>query len=231
MSDPTYAPLTWDGTGTRYYHTGVSKGVLYVQSDSGTYPKGVAWNGLTGVTSSPDGAEPVDLWADNMKYASFRAAETYGGTITAYTFPDEWYECDGYASPTGLNGMHIAQQRRKPFGFCYRTEIGNDTAVETDNGYILHLVYGATASPSDQDHETINDNPDAMEFSWDFETTPVTMSSALSNGRPTSYIELNSIALGSTKMTAIENALYGTNAADPYLPTPDQVASILSSAT
>ena len=224
----THAKLTWDGTGTRRYHNGVKYGVLYPQS-SGTYPKGVAWNGLTGVDSTPDGAEETKLFADNMQYASFRSAETYGGTITAYTFPDEFYACDGFASPTGLAGMNIGMQKRMPFGFCYRTEIGDDT--DPEKGYILHIAYGCTVSPSEQSHETINDNPDAMEFSWDFETNPVTMSTALSNGRPTAYIELNSIDLGSTKMTAIENVLYGSTTADARLPLPDEVASILLAAT
>ena len=227
----THAALTWDGSGERYYHTGVKNGVLYPQGSSGTYPKGVAWNGLTGVDSSPDGADPVDMWADNMKYASFRAAENYKGTIKAFTFPDEFYACDGFASPSNLDGMYIGQQKRTPFGFCYRTEIGNDTAGESDDGYILHLVYGATVSPTEQSHETINDSPNAMEFSWDFETTPVTMSTALANGRPTAYIELNSLKLGDTKMTAIKNVLYGSSSADARLPLPDEVASILAAAT
>lgn len=227
----THARLTWDGTGERFYHTGVKNGVLYPQNSSGAYPKGVAWNGLTGVDSSPEGAEVTDLWADNMKYASFRSAENYGGTIKAYTFPDEFYACDGYGSPTGLDGMHIGQQKRVAFGFCYRTEVGSDTTSESDDGYVLHLVYGATVSPSEQSHETINDNPDAMEFSWDFTTTPVTMATALANSKPTSYIELESLKLGSTKMTAIENVLYGSSSADARLPLPDEVASILTAAT
>ena len=226
-----HARLTWDGTGERFYHTGVKQGVLYLQNSSGAYPKGVAWNGLTGVDSTPEGADVTDLWADNMKYASFRAAETYGGTIKAYTFPDEFYACDGYSFPTGLEGMYIGQQHRNAFGFCYRTEIGNDTAGQSDDGYILHLVYGATVSPTEQSHETINDNPDAMEFSWDFNTTPVMMQTALTNGKPTSYIELNSLKLGSTKMEAIEAVLYGSTTADARLPLPDEVASILSSAS
>ena len=227
----THARLTWDNSGERFYHTGVQNGVLYVEDANGAYPKGVAWNGLTGVDSSPDGAEPIDLYADNMKYASFRSAETYNGTITAFTFPDEWYACDGFASPAGLEGVYIGQQRRVPFGFCYRTEIGNDTAGEADDGYILHLVWGATASPSDQNHETINDNPDAMEFSWDFETTPVMMQTALVKPKPTAYMELNSLKLGTTKMTAIENVLYGSTTADARLPLPDEVVTILQAAT
>ena len=227
----THARLTWDGTGERFYHTGVKNGVLYVQSGT-SYPKGVAWNGLISVDSTPDGAELQELWADNMKYASFRSAETYGGTIKAYTFPDEFYACDGYASPADLDGMHIGQQNRASFGFCYRTEIGNDTASDSDDGYILHLVYGATVSPTDMTHETINDSPSAGEMSWEFKTTPVTVASTtLANGKATSYIQLNSLELGSTKMTAIETVLYGSTTADARLPLPDEVKTILAAAT
>ena len=226
-----HAPLVWDQAGSRYYHTGVKNGVLYVQDSNGAYPKGVAWNGLTSVNSTPDGAEPQDLYADNMKYASFRSAETYGGSISAYTFPDEWYACDGYLSPDSLDGVYVGQQKRATFGFCYRTEVGNDTSTEGNEDYILHLVWGATASPSDQDHETINDSPDAMEFSWDFETTPVTMTTAFSKPKSTSYMELDSRKLSDNKMTAIENVLYGSATADARLPLPDEVISIIRAAT
>lgn len=224
-----HAKLTWDGNGTRYYHTGVKNGVLYLQDNTGAYPKGVAWNGLTSVNASPDGAEATDLWADNIKYASFRSAETFGGSISAYTWPDEWYKCDGYASPNGLEGVHFGQQPRMPFGFCYRTEIGNDIlpAEAVGGAYVLHLVYGATASPSEQTHDTINDNPDAVEFSWDFETTPVAIGTALENGKPTSYIELDSRVLGADKMTAIEAVLYGSATADARLPLPQELVTIL----
>ena len=228
-----HARLTWDGTGERYYHTGVKQGVLYVQDSSGAYPKGVAWNGLTSVNATPDGAEPTDLWADNIKYASFRSAETFGGSISAYTWPDEWNECDGFYHPNSLEGMNIGQQPRKVFGFCYRTEVGDDAhpAETTGAGYILHIVYGATASPSDRENTTINDSPDAVEFSWDFETTPVAITTAIANAKPTSYIELDSRKLGSTKMTAIEAVLYGSTTADARLPLPDEIASTLAAAT
>lgn len=225
----THAALTWDGVGERFYETGVNKGVLYLLDANGAYSKGVAWNGLTSISSTPDGAEPTDLWADNIKYATFRSAESFGGSINAYTYPDEWAACDGYGVPTGLDGVKMGQQKRATFGLCYRTEKSNDVGVE---GYILHLVYGATASPSEQTHDTINDNPDAVEFSWDFETTPVTVGTVLGvNGKPTSYIELDSIELGSTKMTAIETVLYGSTTADARLPLPSEVVSILNSAT
>lgn len=227
----TFAKLTWDDSGTRFYHTGVDHGVLYVQDDNGTYPKGVAWNGLTSVSSTPEGAEATDLWADNMKYASFRSAETFGGSIGAYTFPPEFYPCDGYASPTGLEGMYLGQQARKKFGFCYRTKVGNDITGDASEDYVLHLVYGASVSPSEQTHETINDSPDAMEFSWDFDTTPVAVNSAIASAKPTAYIELDSRKLGSAKMTAIENVLYGSSTANARLPLPDEVATILSAVT
>lgn len=224
----THKKLTWDGTGERFYETGVNHGVLYIPNASGQYIKGVAWNGLTSVSSTPDGAEATDLWADNSKYATFRAAESYGGTITAYTYPDEWAACDGYGVPDGLNGVRIGQQKRATFGFCYRTEKSNDIGVE---GYILHLVYGATASPSEQTHDTVNDNPDAVEFSWDFETTPAAIGNVLGDsGKPTSYIELDSLVLGKTKMEAIEDVLYGSASADARLPLPSEVVSILNSA-
>jgi len=225
-----HAKLVWDQAGTRYYHTGVKFGVLYLQNAQGAYPRGVAWNGLTSVNSSPDGAEPQDLYADNMKYASFRSAETYNGSISAYTFPDEWYACDGYATPDDLEGIYVGQQKRATFGFCYRTEVGSDTSTEDTEDYILHLVWGATASPSDQDHETINDSPDVMEFSWDFETTPVTMTTAFSKPRSTSYMELDSRKLSDNAMTAIETALYGSTTADARLPLPDEVVSIIRAA-
>lgn len=224
-----HARLEWDKTGERFYHTGVKNGVLYPQA-SGAYPKGVAWNGLTQVNGNPDGAEVQDLWADNMKYASFRAAETYGGSISAFMWPDEWYQCDGYRSPTGLEGLHIGQQTRLPFGLCYRTEMGNDTMDENDDAYVLHLVYGASASPSDQEHSTMNESPDAVEFSWDFETTPVTMTTALTKPKPTSYLEIESRKFTTAQMTAIEDVLYGSATADARLPLPDEVATILQRA-
>lgn len=216
--------LEWDKSGERFYHTGVKQGVLYPMEGS-VYPKGVAWNGLTQVNSNPDGAELQDLWADNMKYASFRSAESYGGSISAYMWPTEWYECDGYRSPASLPGLHIGQQTRKAFGLCYRTEVGSDTDPEA--GYVLHLVYGCTASPSDQENSTMNDNPDAQEFSWDFESTPVMMTTDLENPMATSYIEIESLKFTAEKMAALEAVLYGSTTADARLPLPDEIATIL----
>ena len=167
------AVLTWDGTGEKYFETGVSKGVLYPISSSGTYDTGVAWNGLTSVSETPSGAEPTDLWADNIKYGTLRSPETYGGTIEAYTYPDEFAECDGSALHASATGVKLGQQSRKVFGFSYRTQIGDDTDPAAENAYLLHLVYGATASPSERTYNTINDSPEAITFSWEFTCTGV----------------------------------------------------------
>ena len=218
---PTYAPLTWDDLGKKRYESGVSNGVLYPMVD-GAYPKGVAWNGLTGVTESPEGAEPTDLWADNIKYATLRSAETFGGTIEAYTYPDEFAECDG--SHTDTSGAKLGQQKRTPFGFCYRTEIGDD--ANPNRGYLLHVVYNATASPSEKSYETINDSPDAITFSWEFDTTPVRIEGeAYKDLKPISTIVFDSTV---TNLTNVEAALYGTDQADAYLPAP---AALLALAT
>ena len=216
--------IEWDATGARLYETGVDHGVLYVQGANG-YGDGVAWNGLTSVTESPDGAEPTDLWADNIKYASMRSAETFGGTIEAYTYPEEFNECDGYL--VIAEGVYAGQQGRKSFGFCYRTKLGNDVDG-SEHGYKLHLVYGATASPSEKGYETINDSPDAITFSWEFETTPVNMT----GGKPTSVIVIDSTKADATKLATLEGILYGSSAAGSStaarLPLPDEVKSTLS---
>ena len=195
--------LKWDEDGQRFYETGTKMGVLYVKNSSGAYPNGVAWSGLTGVTQSPEGAEANDLYADDIKYLSMRSAETLSGTITAYQFPEEFEQCDGYASPA--SGLTIGQQARKSFGLCYRTVLGNDTDGDA-YGYKLHLIYGCTASPSERAYQTVNDSPEAIEFSWEFDTTPVNVEGY----KPTSLIELDSEKIGSTKMAAIEAILYGT---------------------
>lgn len=224
---PAHAALKWDQDGERFYHTGVSKGVIYRLDSSNEYTRAEAWNGLTGVEENPDGADVTDLWADNMKYASFRSAENYKGTIKAYMYPDLFEECNGGKMP--VPGMRIGQQKRKSFGLCYRTEIGNDTNSDEDDGYILHLVYGATVSPSSVSHDTINDNPDAVEFSWDYECLPVAVNE-ITGVKQTCSIELNSLDLGETAMAAIEAALYGSSAGDAYLPLPDEVYEILTDA-
>lgn len=219
--------LVWDATGTRFYETGVSKGVLYTQKTDGTYNNGVAWNGLTGVSESPDGAEPNDLYADNIKYASLRSAETFGCTIEAYTYPDEFAECDG--SYEAAAGVHVGQQPRKAFGFCYRTEVGNDTMTETDDGYKLHIIYNCTASPSEKSYETINDSPDAITFSWEVTTTPVEV--GIDGVKPTATIIIDSTKLteqAKTYLATLEGILYGSANSEPTLPNPKTVISYMT---
>lgn len=222
------AILTWDGTGTRFFETGVSKGVLFVQNTDGTYKNGVAWNGLTGVTESPDGAEPNDLYADNIKYATLRSAETFGGTIEAYTYPDEFAECDGSYTP--VSGVYFGQQTRTPFGFCYRTEVGSDAmAYDNDEGYKLHIIYNATASPSEKAYETVNDSPDAITLSWEITTTPVPV--GITGKKPLSTITIDSTKLdteGKAALADLEEMLYGTASTEPTLPSPDQVYALFA---
>ena len=222
--------LEWDKVGERFFESGVSQGVLYPMTSAGAYPKGVAWNGLTGVDENPDGAEEQILWADNIKYATFRTPENHKGSIKAYTYPDEWLPCDGQRSPGELAGLTFGQQKRQPFGFCYRTEIGNDTALEDDDGYILHLVYNSTVSPSSKSRATQNENPDAVEFSWDYSSTPVPVSN-VEGVKQTATLELNSLKLGKAKMDAIEAVLYGNGEANARLPLPNEVITILNNAT
>ena len=214
--------LEWDKTGEHFYESGVSKGVLYVLSDEGKYDKGVAWNGLTNVTETPSGAEENAIYADNIKYASLRSTEEIGGTIEAYTYPDEWNQCDGNGELT--KGVHVAQQERKTFGLCYRTEIGNDTSTESDDGYKLHLVYGATASPSERSYDTQNDNPDAVQFSWEYTTNPVNVAGF----KPTSLITIDSRTADKEKLTALETVLYGSSTAAARLPLPDEVKTLMT---
>lgn len=214
--------LVWDETGTRKYETGVNHGVLYPQDETGKYPKGVAWNGLTSVTESPSGAEETVLYADNIKYASLRSAEQLGLTIEAYQYPDEFEACDGSAA--ALDGVYVGQQNRQPFGFVYRTEIGNDTASTKDDSYKLHLVYGCTASPSEEQHQTVNDSPDAVSFSWEVTTTPV----AVENMKPTSCITIDSTKItDKSKLAALEDILFGKDAVEARLPMPDEVFATL----
>lgn len=214
------AKLVWDKTGERLYETGVKQGVLYVQDESGTYPKGVAWNGLTNVTESPSGAEATPLYADDIKYLNLMSAEEFGGTIEAYTYPDEFAECDGSASLT--TGVYIGQQARKSFGFCYRTTLGNDVD-NNSHGYKLHLVYGALASPSEKAYATINDSPEAITFSWEFSTTPVNVTGF----KPTASIVIDSTKADPTKLAELEKILYGDGETEARLPLPDEVATTM----
>ena len=214
--------ITWDEIGKRFYETGTDHGVLYPY-ETGKPGTGVAWNGLTGVTESPSGAEASNLYADNLKYLSLRSVEEFGGTIEAYTYPDEWAECDGSAE--AAKGVRFGQQTRKVFGLCYRTKLGNDTDFD-DYGYKLHLVYGATASPSEKAYQTINDSPEAITFSWEFETTPIDVAGF----KPVAHIEIDSTKADKTKLAALEDALYGTEDAEPRLPLPDEVATMMQTA-
>ncbi len=216
------AKLTWDDTGKRFYEMGNKYGVLFPTKDDGTYDNGVAWNGLTSVTLSPDGAEPNELWADNMKYAVLRSAETLGLTIEAYTYPDEFNICNGAVE--AAKGVYVRQQKRRPFGFCFRTEVGSD--AKQDEGYKLHLIYGCTASPSDEDYETVNDSPDAMTFSWDVDTIPV----VFEGHEPTSEIVIDSRVADPTKLKALEDKLYGTAETEPTLPLPNEVITMMKAA-
>lgn len=213
--------LVWDADSQRLYETGVSKGVVYPRAKDGTYPKGVAWNGLTGVTESPSGAEATALWADNIKYLNLRSAEEFGCTIEAYTYPDEFAECDGSAEIA--TGVRIGQQARKSFGFSYTTVVGNDTEGEA-HGYKIHLVYGADASPSEKGYQTINDSPSAITFSWTVSTIPVNVAGF----KPTATLTIDSTLTDADKMAAIEAILYGSEDTEARLPLPDEIATLMA---
>lgn len=211
--------LKWDEVGTRTYETGVDHGVLYPQSD-GKYPKGVAWNGLTSVSESPSGAEDNALYADNMKYLNIKSAEELSLTIGCYTYPDEWARCDGTAEL--IEGVSLGQQSRNTFGLSYRTKIGNDTEGE-DHGYKIHLIYGCSASPSEKTYSTINDSPEAIEFSYDVATTPI----PVEGFKPVASITVDSTKLSAEALTALEKVLYGDEEEDARLPFPDELKTIL----
>lgn len=216
------AKLVWDETGKRLYETGVSQGVLYPQS-SGTYPNGVAWNGLTAVTESPSGAEATPLYADNIKYLNLFSAEEFGATIEAYTYPDEFMACDGSAQIA--KGAYIGQQNRKQFGMCYKTLLGNDVDAN-DHGYKLHIIYGAMASPSEKAYATVNDSPEAITFSWEVTTTPVNVTGY----EPTASIVIDSTKCDPTKLADLEEILYGSAEEEPRLPLPDEIVTVLGAA-
>lgn len=214
--------LVWDQTGERLYETGVDRGVVYPQV-GGAYPKGAAWNGLTNVTLSPSGAEPSPLFANNHKYLTLMSVEELSATIEAYTYPDEFADCDGSASL--VKGVRIGQQKRKPFGFCFRNLIGNDVDG-TAYGYKLHLIYGCLAAPSEQANSTVNDSPEAKTMSWEVSTTPV----EVEGFEPTASIEIDSTAVDADKLAALEAILYGTESEEARLPLPNEVAEILGDA-
>ena len=212
--------LVWDQSSERLYETGVDRGVLYPVTNN-AYGTGVAWNGLTAVNESPSGAEPSDIYADNIKYLTLRSAETFGATIEAYTYPDEFAECDG--SATVATGVTIGQQTRKSFGLCYRTLVGNDTDGQ-DHGYKLHLIYGCTASPSEKSYQTVNDSPEAITFSWEVSTTPVNVE----GHKPTAQLIVDSTKVDAAKLATLEAQLYGGESSEPKLPTPAEVIAIFA---
>lgn len=213
--------IVWDETGSRFYETGVKFGVLYPQDAQGKYPKGVAWNGLTAVNESPSGADATDLYADDDVYATLRAKEKFGATIEAYTYPDEFAVCDGSAEIAA--GITIGQQARKAFGLCYRTSVGNDIEGQ-DHGYKIHLIYGATASPSSKNYSTVNESPEAITFSWEVTTTPVNVT----GHKPTATLTIDSRKVAPESLTKIEQLLYGTDQKEAQLPTPDEILALIA---
>lgn len=212
--------LIWDKIGERFYETGVSKGVLYKQDTNGAYPKGVAWNGLTAVTESPSGAEATPLYADNIKYLNLLSNEEFGATIEAYTYPDEFAECNGEASLA--DGVSIGQQKRTPFGMAYQTKIGND--INGDLGYKIHLIYGALAAPSEKAYNTVNDSPEAITFSWEITTTPV----EVEGFKPTACITIDSTKVDAEALAALEAVLYGTETEEASLPLPNEILAAIN---
>lgn len=210
--------LVWDKSGERFYETGVNKGVLYPLT-AGAYTKGVAWNGLTAVTESPSGAEATPLYADNIKYLNLMSAEEFGATIEAYTYPDEFAECNGEAEIA--TGVSIGQQTRKTFGMAYQTKIGND--VDADLGYKIHIIYGALAAPSEKAYATVNDSPEAITFSWEITTTPVEVAGM----KPTAYVVIDSTKADASKLAELEAILYGGESEEARLPLPDEITQLM----
>ena len=212
--------IVWDQTGKRLYETGVDRGVIYPLNINGTYPLGVAWNGLSNVTESPSGAEASPVYADNIKYLNLVSAEDFGASIEAYTYPDEFAECDGSAELTP--GVMIGQQNRKTFGLCYRSLLGNDVEG-TEYGYKLHLVYGALAAPSEKAYQTVNDSPEAIALSWEITTSPV----SVAGFKPTAILTIDSTKVDAAKLAALEDILYGKDLVEARLPLPDEVTTLM----
>lgn len=231
------AILQWDNAGERFYETGVSNVVLYLANrtynpttgTSITYPTGVAWNGVTTISEAPEGADANDFYADNIKYLSLRGVENFGGSISAYTYPDEWMKCDGsinFSDQSTLDGLYLHQQSRALFGLSYFTIKGND--YNDHIGSLIHLVYGATASPSNRDYGTVNDSPEPIEFSWDFDTTPVPVTGFESTIKPVSHITIDTRKMNAALVTKLKNALWGTADEDAYLPLPGDLYTLLT---
>ena len=214
------AKLVWNEAGKRLYETGVDRGVLYVSNGSGGYQKGVVWNGLVSVNESPSGAEATPLYAGNIKYVELMSNEEFGASIEAYTYPEEFEQCDGSAELA--DGVTIGQQPRKSFGLCYRTKIGNDTAGD-DHGYKIHLIYGAKAAPTEKSYTTINDSPEAITFSWEVTTTPI----EVEGHKPTATLTIDSTKVAPDKLAAIEKKLYGDVSGEPTLPTPAEILALV----
>lgn len=217
------AVLKWDQTGERFYETGVSKGVLYLPDTSGAYKKGVAWNGLSNVSEKPTGAESNAVYADNIKYLNLVSAEEFAATIQAYTFPEEFAECDG--TKAAKKGVYVGQQPRKRFGFSYQTLVGNDVDG-TNKGYKIHLVYNCLAAPSERGYATVNDNPEAIQFSWEVSTTPVSLETE--GLKPTAILTIDSTKVAAEDLKKLEDKLYGAAAADAELPSPDEVIKLFT---
>ena len=215
--------LKWDETGKRLYETGVKKGVLYVQDETGAYGAGVAWNGLTAVTESPSGAEPTALYADDIKYLNLMSVEEFGATIEAYTYPEEFEVCNGYAEAAA--GVYVGQQTRKAFGFSYVTSIGSDTKGNK-HGYKIHVVYNALAKPSEKAYATVNDSPEAITFSWEVSTTPVNIAGL----EPAASLTIDSTKCAAEKLKALEDMLYGSESEEPTLPSPDEIIALVGAA-
>lgn len=214
------AKLVFDELGKRFYETGVSNAVLYPQADDGSYPKGVAWNGITAANESPSGAESNDQYADNIVYLSLTGAEKFEGTIEAFSSPAEFDECDGMKELS--KGLTVSQQTRKPFGFAYKSILGNDIKGN-DYGYKLHIWYGCKAAPSERSHTTVNDSPEPQNPSWTISSTPVVVPGA----KPSSVLTFNSTTTPAEKLKKIEDILYGTDEADARLPLPTEIIELL----
>lgn len=212
--------LEWDKVGERLYETGVDQGVLYVQDETGAYPEGVAWSGLRSVSESPSGAEPSPLYADNIKYLNLLSNEEFAATIGAYYSPEEFDACDGTATLT--KGVTVGQQKRKTFGLCYRTKIGNDIDGD-DHGYKIKIIYGALAKPSQKEYQTVNNDPSAIELSWEVSTTPVKVTGM----KPTATLEIDSTKIEPAKLKALEDVLYGTDENKARLPLPDEIKTLV----
>jgi hypothetical protein len=216
------AKLTWHGAGTREIEAGVSEVALFPIGSNGNYETGVAWNGVTAINENPSGADVTDLYADNIKYASMRSADKFGFTIEAYTYPDEWAECDG--SKEAATGVFVGQQARKAFGLVYKTQIGDETHPGMDKGFKLHIIYNSTAAPSSRGYTTINENPDAISFSWEANSTPVEVTGL----KATCEITIDSTKATKAKLDTLLDTIYGGDNTDPTLPTPDSVISTMS---